>query len=324
MKYYNIHELIKLESTINFPRINYFKTPVPVKPDIRVITGKFNDLPESRDSLRLTNKYKLSRWKIQVEGFESPPIIIHFDGDRLFSHKLLFSAIVEPLIKYILSIKGGTMLHASSLSLNDCGMAFCGQSGTGKTTALLNTLKLPTSKYYSDDQTIVKDGVMYCYPTPIGVRTNTLINTPLTVNPVDLAGILGQNLLNVLTLYYGNLTWDLPLTRLRVGDKHIVTGTTTKLNRIYMMEVGEKDGVKKIEKDDVYPYLKELNMSVNQKQVILNKYFSRYREKTGIDLWKKTRKVLQKITDMCDYYLVTLQKPYKLQSLINEVQEVYP
>lgn len=326
MNLYNIHGLVKLRSNIKFPRISYFRDPTTELPDIIVNVGNVEDRGPNYacvDEIYSKYHYKLSWWRIHITNLEGTPINIRFSGDPFFSSKLLFSALVEPLIKYVLSRKGVNMIHASSLSLNGRGAAFCGASGTGKTTLLLNLLNHKKSVYYSDDQTIVKDGVLYSYPTPIGVRTNTLRNTPLNVRAYDLLGILTQNMLNFVTNYYGNLTWDIPIDRLKIADKNIMVGDQTPLTALYILHVGDKDQVTRLSKEEAISHLNQLNLEQNKKQVVIDRYFKDYLESTGRNLWDPTCSVLKTLIESSTFttYLAKMTKPYKVHAIMEKIKE---
>lgn len=59
--------------------------------------------------------------------------------------------VLSPLIYQELDRKGGIMLHASAVELNDRGIVFCGPKGAGKTTCALNLSMISGCRFNSND-----------------------------------------------------------------------------------------------------------------------------------------------------------------------------
>jgi hypothetical protein len=84
-----------------------------------------------------------------------------------FSSICQVSLIVKALLQLKLLLKGHTFLSGAAVEIDGRGMVFCGISGAGKTTALLEFLGAFRARFVSEDILFLAGNQMFCFPSPI-------------------------------------------------------------------------------------------------------------------------------------------------------------
>lgn len=74
---------------------------------------------------------------------------------------------VHPLIHWIMLEHGATTIHGASVAVDSQGILMPAWGGTGKTSAVVELLKLPGSAFMGDDFAVIcSDGMLLSYPKP--------------------------------------------------------------------------------------------------------------------------------------------------------------
>jgi len=191
MKFYSIHDIVKVKTNINIEMIpDYFLVDDVRKdfaPDIEVIQ---ENLKSSRHIEGRTRCGVFFYWKdgsalhidYNVPFFKVKLIIDDLPGQtrirftkafRKFGNINLLCKIVL-LLKFIQ--KGYALIHSGSLSyLGRKCILFPAMRDTGKTSTILSLLDGKKFKFMSDDLTIIsKNGDVYSYPKDVGISPYTL------------------------------------------------------------------------------------------------------------------------------------------------------
>jgi dolichol-phosphate mannosyltransferase len=91
------------------------------------------------------------------------------------SPHVLYTNVVEALLRFIAVSRGVILLHSACLELNGSGFLLSAQTDTGKTGTVLRMLREHGALFLSDDMTIVDaQGNAKCFPKPLTISHHTL------------------------------------------------------------------------------------------------------------------------------------------------------
>jgi len=264
--------------------------------------------------------------KLWIQGLDQEKTKIYFHGDPIFSDRLFFVLVLEPFLTYKLSKKGVLMLHSSALAFKNKGVIFSGGTGVGKTTALLSLLNNPSAKYFADDQSIVNGRTLYSYPVPIGLRSHLVYKCGLKLGLRNNATLFLQNIANVLLFYYGNLTHRVRVDELsyRYTNNCIKSGIKSNIEWVFILNLGRKPKLRKLISAEALEHLLYHNRKNEDKQKLLNEYFSTYRQVfPEFDHWKKFVCLLTEFVECgVDFYEIQLSKKYSVKENLEKMVKV--
>jgi hypothetical protein len=175
--YYNIHDIIKVRSMQRLPELGYFKTTTSFdNPDIDVmLTGNPSD-QKTAESIHYREILGKVGFEIVINRSET---LTQVYASKLIgmSPHVLYTNVVEPLMRWALVRKGYALMHGACISFDGQALFITAQTDTGKTTTILFTVQnnLKTAKFLSDDMTIFRrDGQVFNYPKPLTISEHTL------------------------------------------------------------------------------------------------------------------------------------------------------
>ena len=91
------------------------------------------------------------------------------------SPHVLYTNIVEALLRFLAVAKGHLLLHSACVRLGDAGVMLSARTDTGKTGTILRLIREQGAVFLSDDMTIVDpDGRAHCFPKPLTISQHTL------------------------------------------------------------------------------------------------------------------------------------------------------
>lgn len=183
MYYYNIHDIIKVQSDVILYELEYFKSKEFKDSDLSIKT-----LESLAGGLRLTRKIiqdrSTSSDKILYTehlGSAGAQFSIGF-GQRIEvtinkliskSKHVLYVNLVEPLLRFLFISRGFILLHSACLDKNESGLLLSAPPDTGKTTTVLKCVNNGFS-FLSDDMTIIKlPNQALCFPKPMTISSHT-------------------------------------------------------------------------------------------------------------------------------------------------------
>src|SRR6185312_7003489 len=95
------------------------------------------------------------------------PVVVTAGPLLALSPHVLYTNVVEPLLRFILVSKGRMLLHAACISIGGRPIMLSAKTDTGKTSTILTMLRNETGIFYSDDMVIVdEEGTASRYPKP--------------------------------------------------------------------------------------------------------------------------------------------------------------
>jgi len=192
---YNIHDVLRIESMYRLPELTYFQVPrLFEEPDIRVrLERRLKERRRSNNRKTISFFEGDKRSKQRRSGRE-----IHYNEDfgrhgfevsiaykkqveiavsrvlRLSPH-VLYTNVVEPILRWALVRKGYALVHAACIAVNGQALLVTAQTDTGKTSTILQAVDHYAYSFLSDDMTIMnRDGKVMSYPKPLTISQHTL------------------------------------------------------------------------------------------------------------------------------------------------------
>lgn len=132
---------------------------------------------------------------VRIELGDRPRIL----ASQMLRHSphVLYTNIVEPVLRWTLVRRGYALVHGACLAVEGEAYLITAKTDTGKTTTILKTLDAHPHAFLSDDLTILSgDGQVLTYPKPLTISRHTLhaVKTPLLGRRERLALIVQSRL----------------------------------------------------------------------------------------------------------------------------------
>jgi len=183
--YYDLHGIVTIGSDVVLPELAYFLTPNRVGdgagPDLAIRVGKVGR-PRGRTRMVRSADGKTVRWEEQL-GAGSANFAIHFGPQILVttsralarSPHVLYTNVVEALLRFVFVDRGYMLLHAACMDVGGRGLVLSARTDTGKTGTVLKLLRMSEGNFLSDDMTIIDSaGVARSFPKPLTISQHTL------------------------------------------------------------------------------------------------------------------------------------------------------
>lgn len=199
--HYDIHDIITISSQAELPELARFRTVTPLRrPTIRVCMGVADHSPRQWRTLNSRGFSRLAYDEIAAGaglhrfqyderlgslGFKAEitmgdPIDVVASPVLKYSPHVLYTNLVEPILRWTFVRKGWALVHGATVSFGDRAYMITAKTDTGKTTTLLLMLNkqrrgTDSAAFISDDLTLVApDGTVLTYPKPMTISQHTL------------------------------------------------------------------------------------------------------------------------------------------------------
>jgi hypothetical protein len=182
---YDIDGIIRIRSAVRLPELEFARSHRPLRPDLVIERGLVGaPLPRARRSLvseagRITWREHLGSLgaNFRIEFGEQIRITV---GPLLaLSPHVVYTNLVEPLLRFMLVRRGRVLLHAATVVLGGQTIMLSAETDTGKTTTILRLLQQHGGTFYSDDMVLVDpNGWVTRYPKPLTISAHTVRATP--------------------------------------------------------------------------------------------------------------------------------------------------
>jgi hypothetical protein len=201
---YDIDGILRIASAVALPELKFFKVAQIQCPDLVIDVRPVGGLrPRFRSSLLVEGSGLLYREHLgglfanfRVE-MGSP---VHVTAGPLLaiSPHVLYTNIVEPLLRFLLVRRGYMLLHAACISIEGRSIMLSAQTDTGKTSTILSLLRRHGGTFYSDDMVVISDrGTASRYPKPLTISAHTLRAVPThRLAPVQRLSLVWQSRLH--------------------------------------------------------------------------------------------------------------------------------
>lgn len=183
MYYYNIHDIIRVESDVILYELEYFKSKEFKKSDLSIKTSDslkgglrftrkiIEDRSNNSHKILYTEHFGSAGAQFSIEFGERIEVTIN----KLISNSkhVLYVNLVEPLLRFLFISRGFILLHSACLDKNASGLLMSAPPDTGKTTTVLKCVKKGYS-FLSDDMTIIRlPNEALCFPKPMTISSHT-------------------------------------------------------------------------------------------------------------------------------------------------------
>jgi putative flippase GtrA len=178
---YDIHGIIRIQSMYRLPELGYFRVnKLDALADIVVTTRKQSaDKSISRAApAKKVVHYDdgLGRIGFDINIDYSVPIVVNVSHLIAHSPHVLYTNVIEPLLRWTFVQRGYALIHAACISFDGKAVLVTAKTDTGKTSTIILTAKnTPSCHFLSDDMTIIhRDGTVMNYPKPMTISFHTL------------------------------------------------------------------------------------------------------------------------------------------------------
>lgn len=193
--YYNIHDILRIASMYRLPELAYFKVPELLEePDIRLrlerrrrerrrkknkslpsLSGGEKRRAQRRSGNDIHYKEELGRHGFEISIAYKNRVEIAVSRVLRLSPHVLYTNVVEPILRWALVRKGYALVHAACIAVNGQAVLVTAQTDTGKTSTILRAVDNYAYSFLSDDMTIMsRDGKVMSYPKPLTISQHTL------------------------------------------------------------------------------------------------------------------------------------------------------
>ena len=178
--HYDIHGLAKIRSRTNLPELDTFNVRTPVDADIIVERRLMGGGPRLRaravmDGQRIVYREHLGFLGAAFDIVLDEPVRIEANWLLHWSHHVLYTNMVEPVLRFFLASRGYVLLHSAAVDGDRGALIMSAQTDTGKTSTVLRLLSQRRWGFIADDMAIVRpDGVLLSYAKPMTLSSHTM------------------------------------------------------------------------------------------------------------------------------------------------------
>jgi 4-amino-4-deoxy-L-arabinose transferase-like glycosyltransferase/putative flippase GtrA len=177
---YDIGGLLRLDSDSELPELAYFRTELTTPPDIRIRVRRVGGMPGARVRLRRDGERITYREHLGILGADFNVTMgnpIEIDASPLLglSRHVLYTNVVEALLRFVLVSKGYVLLHSAGLEVEGKATLLSAQTDTGKTSTVINLVRERHWRFISDDMAIIDPaGFVRTFPKPMTLSYHTM------------------------------------------------------------------------------------------------------------------------------------------------------
>jgi hypothetical protein len=103
------------------------------------------------------------------------PIVVTIAPPLARSPHVVYTNVLEALLRFVSVSKGAMLLHSACLELDGVGVLISAETDTGKTGTVLRMVRERGARFLSDDMTVLhSDGRVGCFPKPLTISHHTL------------------------------------------------------------------------------------------------------------------------------------------------------
>ncbi len=179
---YNLHDIVTVASDGELPELEPFRVDTDIQqPSIRVQFGKPRRQKKGEtnaDYIHYSEAFGALGFEVGIQWGE--PVQVTASPSLRLSPHVLYTNIVEPILRWHFVEKGYALVHGATLAFGDEACIITARTDTGKTTTLLKILAYQRrdsdqAAFLSDDMTVVSpDGTAMTYPKPLTISYHTL------------------------------------------------------------------------------------------------------------------------------------------------------
>jgi dolichol-phosphate mannosyltransferase len=183
--YYCIDGVICIDSAVALPELVVFAVDFVSEPDLVIEVaapggiGLRASAGASADGAGLLYSEQLGGLFANFRLDPGPPLTLTASRILARSPHVLYTNVVEGLLRSLFARSGRVLLHAACVRLAGTGILVSARTDTGKTTTVLRLLQHSGASFLSDDMTIIDArGFASRYPKPLTISNHTLKAVP--------------------------------------------------------------------------------------------------------------------------------------------------
>jgi hypothetical protein len=196
---YDIHGIVGVMSDVRLPELERFRAGgLAGHPDIRVRLGRISSNGDRPAAPAIRYREGPGGLGFGVLIDLGGPIEATASPLVGRSPHVLYTNVVEPILRWTFVDRGYALVHAACLAEGERAFFVTARTDTGKTTTSLRLLDSEPYSFLSDDLTLVApDGRVLAYPKPLTISRHTLraVKTPLLTRR-ERAGLVVQSRLH--------------------------------------------------------------------------------------------------------------------------------
>ncbi|PZR62039.1 MAG: hypothetical protein DLM71_07425 [Chloroflexi bacterium] len=177
---YDVAGVIRLDSDVELPELRYFRTETSGKADIQIRVARVGAFPsmhtrfEQKDT-KLSYFEHLGMAGANFRITMGDPIKVDVTPLLAQSRHVLYTNVIEALLRFLLVSRDHVLLHSASLVVDGKAVLLSAQTDTGKTSTVIKLVRDHAYHFLSDDMTIITpDGRAVCYPKPMTLSYHTM------------------------------------------------------------------------------------------------------------------------------------------------------
>jgi hypothetical protein len=183
--HYDIDGILRIASAVALPELKFFKVAQVTCPDLVIevaavggLRPRFHSALVAKGSGLLYQEHLgglFANFNIEMGN----PVHVKAGPLLALSPHVLYTNVVEPLLRFLLVKRGFMLLHAACIEIEGRSIMLSAQTDTGKTSTILTLLRRHGGTFYSDDMVVVSDqGTASRYPKPLTISAHTLRSVP--------------------------------------------------------------------------------------------------------------------------------------------------
>ncbi|HCU96362.1 MAG TPA: hypothetical protein DHU96_28040 [Actinobacteria bacterium] len=182
---YDIAGVATIGSQIMLPEMEFFRAQwVPDREvDIAIRVGDVGGrAPRKRAAMTeytapaaIRYEEHLGRIGANFRVYLDDPISVEVGPLLARSSHVVYTNIVEPLLRFVMVSRDRMLLHSACVELGGTGVMLSALTDTGKTGTVLRLLREHGGRFLSDDMTVIDShGSAFCFPKPLTISAHTL------------------------------------------------------------------------------------------------------------------------------------------------------
>lgn len=194
--FYNLHNITTVRSNVHLPELKAFlvkDAPAAQVANLEVRVGQVKAKTATSQPKEEGRRYIQYREGWGPFGFNAEIDILSPERIKVqatpvlrFSPHVLYTNLVEPILRWNFVEKGYALVHGACIARGDDAYMVTARTDTGKTTTILRILDQQrevkgNASFISDDLTLVSpDGQVLSYPKPLTISYHTVaaVNSP--------------------------------------------------------------------------------------------------------------------------------------------------
>ncbi len=182
---YDVHGIVSIGSAVRLPELAAFRQTGPsTRPhDIEVRPGPVGTgrprrrarVTQYADPAAVRYEEHLGRLGSDFSVEMGDPIQVVVGPMLVRSPHVLYTNVVEALLRFVMVARGHMLLHSACLELDGRGVLLSAVTDTGKTGTILRLAREAAIRFLSDDMTVLRpDGSALSFPKPLTISQHTL------------------------------------------------------------------------------------------------------------------------------------------------------